>query len=294
LPEWAECLLSLNCCLTVQGVILSAASAPLLGGRGAEGPLQLKNHQSFCPPSNPDQGLQPGADGSGEGPEHLRTPVTGPLSPTRIPDTQRRENPIKLLLNRYDPDTTLFGDGNRISRTRFRISAHGRRLRQRLYHPLSKRGPRKETAFLPLPFLGVASILLGVATALSLSREGEDWTVSIVFFVVGIFWLTWHFIRPLRLRRLFRRDPRFKTPTKVVIDGSEWRVTTATAEARFKHGTFVKAVETGSGFLLYHAPIVFNIVPRRDLTPEQQTQIATFLDRELPVQKGRVRLPATS
>lgn len=154
-------------------------------------------------------------------------------------------------------------------------------------------GLLKRTLFYALPVLGVGSMVLGVTTALARVREGEDWTVSIVFFVVGIFWLTWHFIRPWRLRRLFRRDPRFKTPTKVVIEGSEWRVTTATAEARFKHGTFVKAVETGSVFLLYHAPIVFNIVPRRDLTPEQQTQIATFLDRELPVRKGRVRLPAT-
>jgi hypothetical protein len=79
-----------------------------------------------------------------------------------------------------------------------------------------------------------------------------------------------------------------------VIDGSEWRVTTATAEARFKHGTFVKAVETGALFLLYHSPIVFNVIPKRDLTLQQQVRIAAFLDGELPVRKGRVRLPATS
>jgi YcxB-like protein len=145
-----------------------------------------------------------------------------------------------------------------------------------------------------LPFVGVASIILGAATARSLSREGEDWTLSLVFVVVGISWLICHFIRPWRMRRSFRRDPRFKTPTKVVIGGSEWRVTTATTEALFKHGTFVKAVETDSLFLLYHSSIMFNVIPKRDVTPDQQVQIASFLDRELPVQKGRVRLPATS
>ena len=155
-------------------------------------------------------------------------------------------------------------------------------------------GPAKTFLYYLLPILGCASILIAVVMMVVQIRMGEDWTASIVFFMVGLFWLACHFLRPWRLRRAYRKDPRFKSPIKITINGNEWNVSTATAEARYKHGTFIRAVETDSLFLFYHSPLMFNFLPKHDLTPGQQTQIVAFLDRELPIRKGRRWLPAGS
>ena len=155
-------------------------------------------------------------------------------------------------------------------------------------------GPAKTFLYYLLPILGCASILIAAVMMVVQIRTGEEWTESVVFFMVGLFWLACHFLRPWRLRRAYRKDPRFKNPIKITINGNEWNVSTATAEARYKHGAFIRAVETDSLFLFYHSPLLFNFLPKRDLTPGQQTQIVAFLDRELPIRKGRSWLPASS
>jgi len=145
-----------------------------------------------------------------------------------------------------------------------------------------------------LPILGVASMLFGGIMAALDVRAEEDWTLSLVFFAVGLFWIGCHLIRPWRLKRAYRKDPRFRSPIKVAIMGNEWKVSTATAEACYKEGTFIRAVDTDSFYLFYHSPLMFNIIPKHDLTPDQGSQIEAFLDRILPIHKGRVRLPATA
>jgi hypothetical protein len=155
-------------------------------------------------------------------------------------------------------------------------------------------GPLKLFLYYLLPILGVASILLGGIVAALEVRAEEDWTLSIVFVVVGLFWIGCFSIRPWRLKRAYRKDPRFKSPMKIAIVGNEWNVSTATAEARYKEGTFIRAVDTDSFYLFYHSPLMFNIIPKHDLTPDQRTQVEAFLDRALPIHKGRVRLPAAA
>lgn len=154
-------------------------------------------------------------------------------------------------------------------------------------------GPFKTFLFYLGPILGGASILVAVVMAVVQVRAEEDWSASIIFFVVGLFWIGCHFLRSWRLKRAYRKDPRFKSPIKITIDGNEWLVNTATAEARYREGTFIKAIETDSMFLFYHSPLLFNFIPKRDLTPQQQKQLDAFLDRVLPVRKGQTRLPAS-
>ncbi len=154
-------------------------------------------------------------------------------------------------------------------------------------------GPAKTFLYYLLPILGCASILIAVIIAVLQIRRDEDWIGSIVFLVVALFWLACHVLRPWRLRRAYRKDPRFKRPIQITINGNEWNVRTATAEARYKQGTFIRAVETDSLFLFYHSPLVFQFLPKRDLTPSQQTLITAFADRELPIRKGRSWLPAS-
>jgi YcxB-like protein len=165
----------------------------------------------------------------------------------------------------------------------------------RAYLTHCRSGELKRTIFYYLlPILGIASVLYGVVTAIQRAREGEDWGLSIVFFAVGVAWLFCHIIRPWRVKRLYRKNPRFGAPVKVNIEWDEWKVSTATTEARFKEGTFVRAMETETFFLLYHSPVMFNIVPKNQLTPEQQAGVRAFLDRALPIRRGRFRLPATA
>jgi|SRR5271165_5161595 len=155
-----------------------------------------------------------------------------------------------------------------------------------------RNGLAKIFVYYLLVILGVASILLGAVIA------GLDWSGSAVFVFVGAAWIilgfALHPIRRWRLRRAYRGDPRFKTPIKITIEGNEWKVSTATAEAHYKEGTFIKAIETDSMFLFYHSPLLFNFIPKRDLTPDQKIQVNAFLDRVLPIRKGRQRFPASA
>ena len=104
-----------------------------------------------------------------------------------------------------------------------------------------------------------------------------------------------HFWRQWRLKRMYREDQRFKNthpPIKITIKDDEWDVDTANAKARYKWSTFTRLVETDTLYLFYHSPLLFNTIPKRDLTTPQQAQLKAFLDRKMPLRKGRLQIPA--
>jgi hypothetical protein len=142
------------------------------------------------------------------------------------------------------------------------------------------------------PILGVILVFLAVFLAVMQTRAGEEWTGPVPLFIVGAVWLGCYFGRPFWLKRLYRKDQRYKTPVRVRIIGDEVYVTTATAEGHYRPGSYVRALETDELILLYHSPIMFSFVPKRDLSPEQRSALSDFLDRELPLRKGPNRLPA--
>jgi hypothetical protein len=153
-------------------------------------------------------------------------------------------------------------------------------------------GLSKAISYYLLPVLGWASIVLGSVNIILTIREGEDWKPHLVILGIGALWLLWHYLRTWRLGRAYRKDPRFKSPITVAINGSEWDIKTATGEAHYRHGTFIKAIETNAFFFFYYSPVMFNFLPKRFLTSDQQVVVYDFLNRELPMRKGKRWLPA--
>ena len=124
------------------------------------------------------------------------------------------------------------------------------------------------------------------------SRGDQNWSGPVTFFLIGMAWLACYFYRPYALKRLYRKDERYKSPIHVRIVGNDVYVTTAKSEGHHRPGSYVRALETDELILLYTSPIMLSFVPKRDLTPEQLSSVHAFLDRELPLRKGRNRLPA--
>jgi hypothetical protein len=142
-----------------------------------------------------------------------------------------------------------------------------------------------------LPLLGWGSIGFASVLIVLSVRDGNDWKPLLAIFAIGVVWLLLYYIKPWRLKRAFRKDPRFKAPIKISIDGSEWSIKSATADAHYRRRTFIKAVEMDSLFLFYHSPLMFNFIPKHALTADQLAGIHEFLNRELPVRKGKAWLP---
>lgn len=153
-------------------------------------------------------------------------------------------------------------------------------------------GPVRRVLYYPYPLLGAICILLAVLLAVMQARAGEDWNGPVPLFLLGVAWLACYFYRPFALKRLYRKDERYKSPINVRIAGNDVYVTTKQGEGHQKPGSYVRAFETNELVLLYTSPLMLSIVPKRDLTSEQLNGLHAFLDRELPIQKGRNRLPA--
>jgi YcxB-like protein len=149
-----------------------------------------------------------------------------------------------------------------------------------------------------LPVLGWLSVAYATFKTAQSVLDGCDLTealrYTVGFYVAGVIWLILHFVRPWRLKRIYRKDPRFKKPVRIAIDGGEWQITTATAEARLKASAFLRAIETPSFYLFFVSSNMAQFVPKPQLTAEQLAGMNEYLDREFPVRKGDNRLPAPS
>ena len=98
------------------------------------------------------------------------------------------------------------------------------------------------------PVLGIALVVLAVFMAVVQTQMGEEWNGPVPLFLLGCAWLACWIGRPWYLKRLYRKDPRFGSPIHLSIAGNRMNIVTATAEANYKHGTFIRALETDSVF----------------------------------------------
>jgi hypothetical protein len=141
------------------------------------------------------------------------------------------------------------------------------------------------------PIIGGILVLMAVLLAVLQSRAGEDWNGPVPLFLLGCLWLFCYLWRPFYFRRLFRKDQRFREPIRVSVTNGEMSVITATSEGKYKKGIFVRALESDDLILLYHSPVMFSFIPKRQLTADQLASFEVFLNDQLPVRKGANRFP---
>jgi hypothetical protein len=65
--------------------------------------------------------------------------------------------------------------------------------------------------------------------------------------------------------------------------GVHWRWEGGSADVEWK--TFIRFLECKNLFLLYYSPVVFVMVPKRALLPEQRPEFLTLLLQNVPGRK---------
>jgi hypothetical protein len=84
-----------------------------------------------------------------------------------------------------------------------------------------------------------------------------------------------------RARNLYLKQPSAQGPITVLADagGLHWRWNGGSSDLEWKH--YIRHLESKRQFLLYSSPVLFIIVPKRALTPEQVSEFRTLLAQNL-------------
>jgi|SRR5690349_9106817 len=135
-------------------------------------------------------------------------------------------------------------------------------------------------------------------------RHGGIWTQllqvwGVIVLVSGLGWLMFHpkeflgVIFPIvlglfftfglrwRVRSFFRRDDRFRQDFDAEISDAGVNIACAAGSSQYNWNAFSRYVETKSLFLLYQAPQVFNILPKRAFRTDEEVAFRSLLSDRL-------------
>ena len=80
----------------------------------------------------------------------------------------------------------------------------------------------------------------------------------------------------------FTKQPGTQGPITVSLDngGVHWKWNGSSSDVQWKN--YIRIHESKTHFLFYRSPVSFNIVPKRALTPEQQSDFRAFVAQYMP------------
>lgn len=133
--------------------------------------------------------------------------------------------------------------------------------------------------------LGLMALVFFGISLLAAARRPNAQTVADVIpafglsvFLAAMVWgLPWWMARTQ-----FLKQPAAQGPRTMVVDstGVHWRWNGGSADIEWKN--FIRRLECKTEFLLYTSPACFNMVPKRALTPEQQSEFTALLAQQIP------------
>ena len=120
---------------------------------------------------------------------------------------------------------------------------------------------------------GLILILAGLG-----SIATKQYASAVLPILLGVFFL---FGLGLRVRRSFRQDNRLQEQFEVVISQSGIDVSSPTRSSKYAWSAFTRFVESKNLFLVYQAPKVFNVFPKRAFTPGDVESFRSLLSEQL-------------
>jgi len=126
-----------------------------------------------------------------------------------------------------------------------------------------------------MPMIGV---LVLAASLVSLILDPKQFPSFVGGIVAGLF-LT--FFLKLQVWLSFRGDNRLQDQFEATISVSGIDVSSSTAASKYDWSAFVRYAETKNLFLVYQAPQVFNVFPKRVFAPEELDAFRSLLDQRL-------------
>ena len=116
------------------------------------------------------------------------------------------------------------------------------------------------------------------AGLVSLVHDPKQFPTLVGALVVSLFFI---FAVRLQVWLSFRRDNRLQDQFEAVISDNGIDVASSRADSKYDWSAFLRYAETKSLFLVYQAPRVFNIFPKRAFAAEEVDEFRRLLDRKL-------------
>lgn len=131
-----------------------------------------------------------------------------------------------------------------------------------------------------LKLLRIWGILLIAAALISATRYPQQYSNYVLPLLLGLFFL---FGLRMLARRSFRRDQRLKQHFEAVVSESGIAISSPTASTNNRWTAFSRYVESRNLFLLYQAPQVFNVLPKRAFAEGETEAFRALLQEKLGV-----------
>ena len=132
--------------------------------------------------------------------------------------------------------------------------------------------------------VGVLAVVLAIPVASSSLFRAQDNMAAIILWIVLVCFLL---TLPIRYRRVVKKRydmQRMAATIRVEMNetGVEIIRTSGDADVRYRWQAFVKQLESESLYLLFPTEMSFVIIPKRALTPDQQTELRDLLAAHIP------------
>lgn len=128
-----------------------------------------------------------------------------------------------------------------------------------------------------LPFLG---LFICLAALWKVVRSGYMWNSNVILpFGFGLFFLLSPWLMNQANRKMFRRNPIFQGQRSVTVDETGLIFTSPTASVKIKWDSIQNTVEDNTTFVLYQGGVVFHILPKRQLSQEQISELRDAFGR---------------
>jgi hypothetical protein len=121
-------------------------------------------------------------------------------------------------------------------------------------------------------------LLLSIAGLASIALDPKHNVGAIVPIIVGLFLV---FGSGLSIRRSFRLDTRLQEPFELVANPEGIDISSKTSVSKYKWSAFVRFSESKNLFLVYQAPEVFNVFPKRAFAPGEEESFRGVLVEKL-------------
>ena len=122
---------------------------------------------------------------------------------------------------------------------------------------------------------GLLLILAGLG---SIALDPKQYAGAVLPILLGAFFL---FGPSLLGRRAFRKDDRLQQPIEAVASESGIEVSSPTASSKYEWSAFTRYAESKNLFLVYQAPNVFNVFPKRAFALGEEESFRALLSARL-------------
>jgi YcxB-like protein len=124
----------------------------------------------------------------------------------------------------------------------------------------------------------VFGLLLILAGLGSIALNPKQNAGAILPILIGLFFL---FGSRVSIRRSFRQDNRLQQPFEAVVSQDGIDISSPTVSSKYAWSSFTRYVESKNLFLVYQAPKVFNVFPKRAFAPGEEESFRSLLSERV-------------